>query len=584
MTSPTSRTDPAPAPPGDAVLRFEDLAVEFEVGGRWQQAVNGVSFELRRGEVLAVVGESGSGKSVTSLASVGLLPGNARVAGRVFLDDQELLTADRGTLTRIRGKRIAMIFQDPMNALDPVFTVGSQLIEMIRRHRPDLSRRQARERAVELLRMVEIPEPEQRLRHYPHQLSGGQCQRAMIAMALSCDPEVLIADEPTTALDVTVQQEVLDVLMALRRRIPVSIMIITHDMGVVADVAERVVVMRQGAVVEIAETRELFARPQHGYTRALLAAVPGAGRARSGAARGDEASGTTETGADERGADEPGDTEPPSSDAAPLMIRQLVVEYRGRHRRRVRAVDGVDLTLGPGEICGLVGESGSGKSTIGRSVLGMAPITSGEVSVGGVSMATAGRAALRTARSRIGAVFQNPAGSLNPRYSIGRSIGEPLYVHRGVRGAELTRRVRELLESVELPAGWAARYPHELSGGQRQRVSIARAMALEPELLIADEPTSALDVSVQATVLELLVSLQQRFAFACLFISHDLAVVEQVCDRIAVLHHGRIVEQGGCAEILTAPTDAYTRRLLAAAPVPDPVEQARRRELRMAGA
>ncbi|MFC7623170.1 ABC transporter ATP-binding protein [Microlunatus sp. GCM10028923] len=555
---------------GRPVLAFEDLVVDFLVGGQWQRAVDGVSFDLRQGEVLAVVGESGSGKSVTSLASIGLLPGNARVGGRVLLDDQDLLTAGRARLTEIRGKRIAMIFQDPVNALDPVFTIGSQLVEMIRRHQPGLDRRQARERAVELLRMVEIADPEQRLRHYPHQLSGGQCQRAMIAMALSCDPEVLIADEPTTALDVTVQQEVLDVLMALRRRTGVSIMIITHDMGVVADVAERVVVMRQGNVVEVAGTRDLFARPQHDYTKALLAAVPGTQRSDPEPGRAQDHEPTTEPAGD-------------AAEAPPLEIEGLVVEYRGRRGHRVRAVAGVDLRLGPGEICGLVGESGSGKSTIGRSVLGMAPISGGDVRVGGVSMATAGRAELRAVRSRIGAVFQNPTGSLNPRYTVGQSIGEPLLVHRGVRGAELTGRVRSLLESVELPAGWAGRYPHELSGGQRQRVSIARAIALEPDLLIADEPTSALDVSVQATVLELLVALQQQFAFACLFISHDLAVVEQVCDRVAVLHDGLIMEQGSCAAILNAPTDPYTRRLLAAAPVPDPVEQARRREARLAG-
>ncbi len=556
------------------VLRFEELAVDFKIGDRWQRAVDGVSFELRQGEVLAVVGESGSGKSVTSLATIGLLPGNARITGRVYLDDQELLTAGRARLAGIRGKRIAMIFQDPVNALDPVFTIGSQLIEMIRRHQPGTSRAQARERAVELLRLVEIGDPEQRLRHYPHQLSGGQCQRAMIAMALSCEPEVLIADEPTTALDVTVQQEVLDVLMALRRRTGVSIMIITHDMGVVADVADRVVVMRQGIVVEVAETRDLFARPEHDYTRALLAAVPG----------GTRPDPETDPGHDHRATSDQRDDAAPDQgvdDAAPLVIKDLVVEYRGRRGRRVRAVAGVDLRLGPGEFCGLVGESGSGKSTIGRSVLGMAPITGGEVRVGGVSMATAGRTQLRAVRSRIGAVLQNPAASLNPRYTVGQSIGEPLLVHRGVRGADLTGRVRTLLESVELPGHWEGRYPHELSGGQRQRVSIARAIALEPDLLIADEPTSALDVSVQARVLDLLVALQRQFAFACLFISHDLAVVEQVCDRIAVMHDGVIVEQGSCASILRSPSDPYTRRLLEAAPVPDPEEQARRRGLRM---
>jgi peptide/nickel transport system ATP-binding protein len=404
----------------------------------------------------------------------------------------------------------------------------------------------------------------------------------MIAMALSCEPEVLIADEPTTALDVTVQQEVLDVLMALRRRTGVSIMIITHDMGVVADVADRVVVMRQGAVVEVAETGDLFARPEHDYTRALLAAVPGGTRPDP---EPDHGSGDHQSGVDHHStSDRRDESAAGDGDTDPLVIKDLVVEYRGRRGRRVRAVAGVDLRLGPGEICGLVGESGSGKSTIGRSVLGMSPITGGEVRVGGVSMAAAGRTQLRAVRSRIGAVLQNPAASLNPRYTIGQSIGEPLHVHRKIRGADLTGRVRALLESVELPAGWAGRYPHELSGGQRQRVSIARAIALEPDLLIADEPTSALDVSVQARVLDLLVALQRQFSFACLFISHDLAVVEQVCDRIAVMHNGVIVEQGNCAEILRSPRDAYTRRLLEAAPVPDPAEQSRRRQQRLVAA
>jgi peptide/nickel transport system ATP-binding protein len=540
------------------ILRFEDLTVDFTVGGTTHRAVDQVSFAVRPGEVLAVVGESGSGKSVTSLAALGLLPSNATVGGRISFGGDDVLSMSRAELTTLRGRRIAMIFQDPVGALDPVFTIGSQLIEMIRAHQPALSRAQARERAIELLAMVEIPEPESRLKYYPHQLSGGQCQRVMIAIAVACDPELLIADEPTTALDVTVQQEVLDVLLAMRSEISGAIMIITHDMGVVADVADRVVVMRKGSVVETADVHELFDRPAQPYTRALLDAVP------RGGLRDDKPSGPT--------------------DGTPaLSVEDLVVEYRGRRGRTVLAVDHVNLALNPGEITGLVGESGSGKSTIGKSVLGLAPITSGEVRVDGQALTTASSSVVRQTRSRIGVVFQNPAGALNPRATIGQSIGEPLAVHRGVRGAELRGRVEELLDSVELPRGWAGRYPHELSGGQRQRVSIARAISLDPGLLIADEPTSALDVSVQATVLELLRSLQDRLHFACLFISHDLAVVDQVCDRVAVMSHGKLVEQGTREAVLRAPQDPYTIRLLEAAPVPDPREQAYRRSLRLAG-
>jgi peptide/nickel transport system ATP-binding protein len=438
-----------------------------------------------------------------------------------------------------------------------VFTIGYQLREMLRRHLPDLSRAERRERAVELLRMVELPDPEERLGFYPHQLSGGQAQRVMIAMALACDPEVLIADEPTTALDVTVQQEVLDVLRRLRERTRASIVLITHDMGVVADLADRVVVMRDGVVVETAEVAALFGAPEADYTRTLLAAVP-----RIGAPERPSAADVRERPA--------------------LNVEDLVVEYRGRRGRVVRAVDGVTLRVQPGEMVALVGESGSGKSTLGRCALGLAPLTSGTVEVVGTRLGTDTPRAVRAARTRIGVVFQNPAASLNPRYTIGESVAEPLRVHAGLRGEALARRTAELLDSVELPAAWASRYPHELSGGQRQRVSIARAISLDPELLIADEPTSALDVSVQATVLEVFREIQQRLRFACLFISHDLAVVDELADRVAVMHQGRLVELGERSQVLSMPTDDYTRRLLAAAPVPDPAEQAARREARLA--
>jgi len=557
----TTDTAPAPAP----VLRVRDLTVTFRVDrGRSPdvQAVRGVSFDLAAGEVLAVVGESGSGKSVSSLALLGLLPGNATVTGSAVLsgpghDATELVGLDRRALADVRGRRVAMIFQDPSNALDPVFTIGSQLRETLRRHVPGMTRRAADERAVELLRTVELPDPEQRVRFYPHQLSGGQAQRVMIAMALACDPEVLVADEPTTALDVTVQQEVLEVLRRLRARTGAAVVLITHDMGVVADLADRVVVMRDGEVVETAAVADLFATPRAEYTRTLLAAVP-------------------RVGAPER---------PSTADVRErpaLNVEDLVVEYRNRRGRVVRAVDGVTLRVQPGEMVALVGESGSGKSTLGRCALGLAPLTSGSVEVVGTRLGRDTPRAVRAARTRVGVVFQNPTASLNPRYTIGESVAEPLRVHAGLKGDALRTRVTALLDGVELPGAWASRYPHELSGGQRQRVSIARAIALDPELLIADEPTSALDVSVQATVLELFRSIQQRLRFACLFISHDLAVVDELADRVAVMHRGRLVEVGERSRVLRSPDHAYTRRLLEAAPVPDPAQQAARRAARLA--
>ncbi|WP_159806105.1 dipeptide ABC transporter ATP-binding protein [Cellulomonas citrea] len=546
----------------EPVLTVRDLTVTFTVDeGRAPDvhAITGLSFDLYPGEVLAVVGESGSGKSVSSLALLGLLPRTATVTGSARLGDLELLGLSRKELADVRGRRISMIFQDPSNSLDPVFTIGYQLREVLRRHQPQLDRAQRQARAAELLAMVELPDPEQRLRFYPHQLSGGQAQRVMIAMALASDPEVLVADEPTTALDVTVQQEVLDVLRRLQARTGTAIVLITHDMGVVADLADRVIVLRRGLPVEHAPVRELFAAPTQEYTRTLLQAVPRLGAP----ARPDPA--------DKR-------------DRPVLDVVDLVVEYRGRRSGVVRAVDGVDLEVLPGEIVALVGESGSGKSTLGRCALGLAPITSGSVEVVGALLGQASPKALRAARRRIGVVFQNPAATLNPRYTVGQSVAEPLAVHGGLRGEALKRRVAELFEQVELPAAWAGRYPHELSGGQQQRVSIARAVSLDPQLLIADEPTSALDVSVQATVLELFAQVQARLRFACLFISHDLAVVDTLADRVAVMQHGRIVELDERSRVLSSPRDPYTRRLLDAALVADPDEQTRRREERLARA
>lgn len=532
------------------VLQIEDLRVDFHTSDRRViSTVAGVSLEVRPGEIVAVVGESGSGKSVTAMSVLGLLPPNAVVTGSIRLAGREMRGADERELSTARGETAAMVFQDPFGALDPVFTVGYQIREVLRRHRPQMSAAARRERAIELLRLVELPEPEQRVNAYPHQLSGGQAQRVVIAMALACDPQLLIADEPTTALDVTVQRDILDVLRSLRDRTGMGVLFITHDMGVVADIADRVVVMRAGTVQEDQPVLDLFDRPRADYTKQLLAAVP-------------------RLTAEAR-------PQPPATDAV-LEIRGLDVTYR-RRGHVVRAVEGVDLTIAEGRMLALVGESGSGKSTIGRAVVGLVKASAGTITVDGVDTITASRQTLREVRRRIGVVFQNPGGALNPRWSVGDAIAEPLRVHGGLRGAALDARVRELLDAVQLPGDWRDRFPHELSGGQRQRISIARAIALDPRLLIADEPTSALDVSVQATVLELLRRLQRELSFACLFISHDLAVVDALADEIAVMHRGRVVERGERRAVLSSPEQEYTRRLLAAAPVPDPRAQAARR-------
>ncbi|MEQ3549360.1 ABC transporter ATP-binding protein [Pseudonocardia nematodicida] len=559
----TTRTDPARAgsptmAPGP-VLELHDLSVDFRgTDGGWVETTHGVDLALYPGETVALVGESGSGKSVTAMSVLDLLPASARRRGSVLFDGTDLVAASESALRRIRGRRIAMVFQEPMTALNPVWTIGNQIGRAIRAHDRTLSRRQVRERVLELLRRVHMPDPERRADSYPHQLSGGQRQRAMIAMAISCDPEVLIADEPTTALDVTVQAEILDLLAELRERLSMALLVITHDMGVVAEVADRVVVMRDGAVVEEAPCAQLFDAPAQPYTAELLAAVPHLGR---GAARsvpaGDHGGGEV------------------------LRIDGLTVEYPGRGRRAAfRAVEQVDLTVSAGEVVGLVGESGSGKSTIGRAIVGLAPVTAGRVELAGADVALARGAALRAARRDVAMVFQDPASSLDPRRTIGESVTGPLAIHRAIPRAGLHARAGELLDQVGIPARWADRYPHELSGGQRQRVGIARALALSPKLVVADEPTSALDVSVQTRLLDLLRELQDQRGFACLFISHDLSVVELLAHRVVVLRDGGVVEQGRTADVLGSPAEEYTRRLVAAAPVPDPRAQRERAEAR----
>ena len=553
-----------------AVLEVDDLSVDFRVDGEWVPAVRGVSFSVDPGEVVALVGESGSGKSVTSMSVLGLLSPNSRRRGSIRLAGADLIGLDEEELRRVRGRRVAMVFQEPMTALNPVMTVGAQIAEAIQCHDASVKDAAARERAVELLGRVGIPEPERRVDSYPHQLSGGQRQRAMIAMAISGDPEVIIADEPTTALDVTVQAEVLELLRRLQKDLGAAVVLITHDMGVVADLADRVVVMKTGEIVEAAPVDALFADPAHAYTRKLLAAVPRPDRAEAPAVRTSAVS--SDVPVIPVGA--------ASTPGATLRVSDLDVVYRGRlGRPSFTAVEGVSFEIGAGKVLGLVGESGSGKSTIGRAVTGLVPVASGRIEVCGEDVTTLGRKALRAMRRRYAMVFQDPGSSLNPRESVGDAIAAPMVINRYADRAAIERRVHDLLEQVELPRNWATRFPHELSGGQRQRIGIARALALEPELLIADEPTSALDVSVQATVLRLFQELQQRLGFSCLFISHDLAVVELLADDVAVLRRGRLVESGPARAVLRRPTCDYTARLIAAAPVPDPGAQAERRRL-----
>ncbi len=550
------------------VVEIKNLGVSFSTDQGAVKAVDDVSLEVARGEVLAIVGESGSGKTVTAKTILGLLPETATTSGVVLLSNREgtrerdVIALSKPQLREVRGTDVAMVFQEPSTALNPVYTVGWQIMEGLRAH-GSVSKQDARARAIEILGKVGIPDPETRIDHYPHQFSGGQKQRIVIAMALVLDPGLIVADEPTTALDVTVQAEILDLLRRCRDEFGTAIVLITHNMGVVADLADRVAVMYQGKLVEQAGVRELFAAPQDDYTKALLAAVPHVGH---GTAR-----------AEARAAARPAGW----AEQTPVVeARGLEIEYPGRFGRPgFRAVQGVDLVIRPGEVLGLVGESGSGKTTIGRAIAGLTKVTGGSLQVLGHEMNGIREREFRPTRSRIGFVFQDPASSFNPLLTIAECVAEPLVIHgRARNAAEARGRVDELLEAVQLPRAYGDRYPHELSGGQRQRASLARSLALEPELLIADEPTSALDVSVQARVLELFSELQREFGFASLFISHDLAVVDLLADRIAVLYHGRLVEEGSGAQVLGAPGEAYTKRLLASLPVPDPVEQAARRE------
>ncbi|MDR6505466.1 ABC transporter ATP-binding protein [Arthrobacter oryzae] len=583
---------------GAIVLEVRDLSVDFGVEKKWVPAAIGLNYEVRAGEVLAIVGESGSGKSASSMALLGLLPSNSRVSGSVRLSGKELLGANAANIREVRGKDVAVIFQEPMTALNPVYTVGAQIVETVRLHN-EVSPDQAKERALRMLELVELPDPEKAFRSYPHQLSGGQRQRAMIAQSLSCDPKLLIADEPTTALDVTVQAEILDLMRNLRNKLDSAIVLITHDMGVVADLADRIAVMRRGLIVETGTAEQVFRNPRHEYTQSLLAAVPHLGQ--GGAVNGTEVDVTAALAAathaelDSVGHEDLVRREQENAEALAaaaaerpqgepvLELTDVAIEYPKQGRvPAFRAVEGANLVIYPGQVVGLVGESGSGKTTIGRAAVGLLSVAAGTMRVVGqdISAAKKNGKQLHHVRRHIGMVFQDPSSSLNPRLPIGESIGEPMFLAGEAKGGALQKRIEALLDQVELPRSYRNRYPHELSGGQKQRVGIARALSLKPKLMVADEPTSALDVSVQAKVLELFQNLQKDLGFACLFVTHDLAVVDVLADRICVMQRGRIVEQGTRDQILRNPQEPYTQRLLAAVPLPDPEKQRERRELR----
>ncbi|WP_103255633.1 ABC transporter ATP-binding protein [Tabrizicola aquatica] len=543
---------PGAATAPEPVLRVEGLCVSARTEQGLKPLVQDLSFTLAKGETLAIAGESGSGKSITSLAIMGLLPQPAvRVTGGgIHFGGQDLTGLSEPSLRSIRGDRIAMIFQEPMTSLNPVMTIGAQLAEAIRAHET-VGRPEARKRAVEALRAVRLSEPEKRMGQYPHELSGGMRQRVMIAMALALRPEVLIADEPTTALDVTVQREVLDLLRDLQRDLGTAIILITHDMGVVAEMADRVIVMRQGRQVETAATAEIFHRPQADYTRALLAAVPRMGR---------------------------GTARPPVTGAPIARLSDVVVRYPlrggllGGVTANVHAVEHVSFDIRKGETFALVGESGCGKSTIAKALVGLAP-HQGRIEIAGQAMAGPDPAGLKAMRRRVQMVFQDPMAALNPRMRVGELIAEPLLIHGIGDAASQRDRAADLMARVGLEAAQLDRYPHEFSGGQRQRICIARALALQPDLIIADESVSALDVSVQARVLELLRALQAEFGMSYLFISHDMAVVENISDRVAVMYLGQVVEMGTRGQIFGNPQHPYTRRLIEAVPVPDPGHQ-----------
>ena len=571
------------SPSAAAVLSVRDLTTSFRVDGVWRPVVRGLSFDVQPRETVAIVGESGSGKSVTALSIMRLVPEvNGRIEGQVFLDGRDCIGLTEGEMRAVRGNEISMIFQEPMTSLNPVLTIGFQIAETLRYHR-GLDQRAANAEALRILDTVRIPAAASRFSEYPHRFSGGMRQRVMIAMALACQPRLLIADEPTTALDVTVQAQILELIKLLQDEFGMAVIFITHDMSVVAEVADRTIVMFKGEAVEQGATETTFTTPRHPYTRALLAAVPKLGSMAGQARPMRFAVVDTQTGE----ADIPAQMPDTVSDTGkPLLsVSNLVTRFDvrrgvlGRVSGRVHAVENISFDLRAGETLALVGESGCGKSTTGRSILRLVPPTSGQVLFEDRDVASLPKRELRQMRQRMQMIFQDPYASLNPRKTVGSAIAEPIVIHGLADRKGANEMVADLLRQVGLSPDMASRLPHEFSGGQRQRLCIARALALSPKLIVADEAVSALDVSIKAQVINLMLDLQQELGLAYLFISHDMAVVERVSHRVAVMHLGEIVEIGPRQAIFDNPQHPYTQKLMAAVPTPDPSRRRVRRGL-----
>ena len=589
MTNQSPNAATSLALPEQRVLAVHDLSVRFTSSERIVDAVRKLSFHVDRGETLAIVGESGSGKSVTSLALMRLVEhgGGKIVGGSALLRRRggqvlDVARATQAQMREVRGADVAMIFQEPMTSLNPVFTAGEQIAESIRVHQ-GMDRAGARAEALRMLELVRIPEAKNVLDRFPHQLSGGMRQRVMIAMALSCKPQLLIADEPTTALDVTIQAQILQLIRQLQDEMHMGVIFITHDMGVVAEVADRVLVMYRGDKVEEGSSDQVFAAPQHAYTRALLSAVP-----KLGAMQGTDLPRQFDLlrpdGSMLTGQSSPVDTRP--ADAQPILrVKNLVTRFDlrsgllNRVTRRVHAVEQVSFDLYPGETLALVGESGCGKSTTGRSLLRLVESQSGAIEFGGRNILDLPRSQVQALRRDIQFIFQDPFASLDPRLTVGFSIMEPLLVHKVGTREQAQARVDWLLEKVGLPREHGQRYPHEFSGGQRQRIAIARALALNPKVVVADESVSALDVSIQAQIVNLMLDLQRELGVAFLFISHDMAVVERISHRVAVMYLGRIVEIGPRRAIFENPQHSYTKKLMSAVPIADPARRHLKRVL-----
>ncbi|MEL4377136.1 ABC transporter ATP-binding protein [Brucella cytisi] len=558
----------------EPVLSVQGLTTSFLVDGAWKPVVDGVSFDVHPGETVAIVGESGSGKSVTSLSIMRLLQKDtSRIAGSIRLGDQELLTLPEEGMRRIRGNEIAMIFQEPMTSLNPLFTIGDQISEALLCH-SQMSKADARAETIRLLEKVRIPSAASRFDEYPHRFSGGMRQRVMIAMALASRPKLLIADEPTTALDVTIQGQILDLIKTLQEEEGTSVLFITHDMGVVAEISDRTVVMFRGKQVETGQTADIFRQSQHPYTRALLSAVPVLG-SMQGYQRPlrfpivDNATGLSEKPVEV--ADTVDKIDVPVLEVKGLTKRfEIYSGFMSRLSGRVHAVENVSFDLRKGETLSLVGESGCGKSTTGRAIMRLSEPDSGEVLVEGRNILSLDKQAMREMRRSVQMIFQDPYASLNPRMTVGAAIAEPYIEHRLGSARDAKDVVADMLEKVGLTPDMAKRYPHEFSGGQRQRICIARALALKPKVIVADESVSALDVSIKAQVINLMLDLQQSLDLAFLFISHDMAVVERVSHRVAVMYLGEIVEIGPRSAVFENPQHDYTRKLMAAVPVPDP--------------